>query len=454
MAAGNGGSGGGARPTSGFVGYMPTLALCLAVLLACSMFLRTTCMEICFFFSCRLANNARSQLIVAVFRASLSKASGHRQQGVGHLTNLLATDADGIGNAVALIWSFSQWVFSICILPAVIYMMWLLLGTAAFVGAAAFILSQLLAATFSWAMRPIVRRLQECRDVRGDVMHDVVKGIGVLKAYGCEQVWVRRITAARERELIQLRNMRYLGAAVQLVVGLFSQAAPVTIFTWYVLVQGRALDASTAFTALAWVYQMQWSISALPDLFMQYMYLSPMLRRLADALVAVNGEGADGAAARPAASSLDNIVDDIGYPSSSPLSINGASINGTPVRGSAPRADAARGPSGSRSTQDRHPSDGGGVSPLVWTPATQASAPPPAGTALCLRGAVLQGAPDAPDEDGVPGSGARYRASRAYGAVDLDVRANELPSCVARSGRASRRCSRRRLARGRWWRGR
>ena len=48
----------------------------------------------------------------------------------------------------------------------------------------------------------------------------------------------------------------------------------------YVLVQKRSLDATVAFTALAWIFQMEWSIVALPDLFNQLWTLLPNLRRL------------------------------------------------------------------------------------------------------------------------------------------------------------------------------
>ena len=300
------------------------LNLGLALLLSLSMLLRTTCMEICYFTSVRLANNARSQLIIAVFRSAIashgssasatadsslhgvgvdgsnsgdSKRSGGSSGGgsgsgeTGRLTNLLATDADSVGNASGLVWCFACWTFSLCTIPFVIYLMWTLLGNAAFVGCAAFLASNFAAGWLAVLQKPIVRRLQERRDARGALMSDVVRGIHMLKAYGCEDSWEAKLHSARAKELIHLRNLRYLDAAVSLACGLLSQAAPVAIFSWYVLVQRQSLDATTAFSALAWIFQMRWSIDALPAFFNAIASLLPMLRRLASH---IKGGGAGG----------------------------------------------------------------------------------------------------------------------------------------------------------------
>ena len=161
-------------------------SLCLALLLAASMLVRTTCMELCYFASYRIANNARSRLVMGVFRSAFNPSSAAAFGGddSGRLTNLMATDADGIGKADNATWAFSQYTFSVASLPAVIYLMWRLLGSAAFVGAAAFIASNFLAALLSKLQAPIVRRLQERRDERSELMSDVVSGITVLKAFG------------------------------------------------------------------------------------------------------------------------------------------------------------------------------------------------------------------------------------------------------------------------------
>ena len=56
------------------------------------------------------------------------------------------------------------------------------------------------------------------------------------------------------------------------------------MFSWYTLVQGRMLDAATAFTALAWISQLRWSINALPGIYTVAAMIRPSAERLALAL--------------------------------------------------------------------------------------------------------------------------------------------------------------------------
>ena len=64
--------------------------------------------------------------MIGIFRSSLTSTVSPGAQN-GRLTNLMATDADSVGNATSLVWAFSQWTFSVCVLPAVIYLMWAVL---------------------------------------------------------------------------------------------------------------------------------------------------------------------------------------------------------------------------------------------------------------------------------------------------------------------------------------
>ena len=82
-------------------------------LLAVSMLVRVSCMELCYFASVRASNNARTQLVVSVFRAAIVGCEGAGKASRGKLTNLMATDADRIGSAGALTWTIAQ-----CMLPA------------------------------------------------------------------------------------------------------------------------------------------------------------------------------------------------------------------------------------------------------------------------------------------------------------------------------------------------
>ena len=152
-----------------------------------------------------------------------------------------------------------------CSLPIILYFMYELLGTAGFVGVGAFLFQNVVAQFFSWAQEPFVRKLQERRDRRAEAVSQLMSGMLIVKVYGCEEAWGARVALARERELVQLRNVQYMSAAASLFCGLLYQLVPISIFSWYILVERRTLDAPTAFTALAWINQMNWSISVRRD---------------------------------------------------------------------------------------------------------------------------------------------------------------------------------------------
>ena len=66
----------------------------------------------------------------------------------------------------------------------------------------------------------------------------------------------QKVSEARELEMHELKWQRYLTAANTLLGSLLSISVPVSMFSWYTMVQGKVLDASSAFTALAWIAQL------------------------------------------------------------------------------------------------------------------------------------------------------------------------------------------------------
>ena len=76
---------------------VPWKQLGLVALLSVSMLIRVTCMELCYFGSTRVMNNARSILVRAIFCESMHMDPNDVAWSSGKLTNLMATDADKLG---------------------------------------------------------------------------------------------------------------------------------------------------------------------------------------------------------------------------------------------------------------------------------------------------------------------------------------------------------------------
>ena len=255
------------------------------LILAFSMTIRVVAMEMCYFFSVRTTNNARTALIQAVYRKALRLSSLAQRSdaslGDGVLTNLMATDADKVGKVEWFGWFVASWTWAVVSLPPTVYFLWVLVGSAAFVGTAAMILGATLTRKLGRLTQPFVRRLLERRDARAAVLKELLASARATKLESWEGVWDGRLRAARELEMQELGYIRALDALNTFVGALVSLAIPASVFTYYTVALGRTLDSPTAFTALAWLTQMQWSVSTLPSIVNMWATLSPSMVRVA-----------------------------------------------------------------------------------------------------------------------------------------------------------------------------
>ena len=252
--------------------------------LSASMFVRVACMEVCFFGSVRAMNNCRTALVPLVFREAVAvdadEGDERRAYDDGAVTNLMATDADKLGRWSWTLFFGAQWTFAVVSLPAVAWCMYGLLGTAALVGAATVVVANQCALEIGKRTKPAVLRLQEARDARAKLMQEALASVRVSKLRGWDDVVRTAVRAARAREMAALRTTRYLDALNVFVGCCASLAVPVSIFAWYAEVEGRRLTPPVAFTALAWITQMKWSINTLPDIYNLWSSLAPSCERL------------------------------------------------------------------------------------------------------------------------------------------------------------------------------
>ena len=149
---------------------------------AVSMFLRVACMEVCFFGSVRVMNNARTAVAPAVF----TKALRHETElDSGSLTNLMATDADKLGRWTWTVFFLAQWSFAVVSRLQLCFVCTRSeLGNAAFCGAATLLVTNHLSMLLARRTKPVVARLQEARDRRASLVSECVASARLLKLRG------------------------------------------------------------------------------------------------------------------------------------------------------------------------------------------------------------------------------------------------------------------------------
>lgn len=59
--------------------------------------------------------------------------------------------------------------------------------------------------------------------MRGTLISELVRGVGVVKAYAFEERWGARVHTARVHELRALATVKYINAFVMLICNLLSQ---------------------------------------------------------------------------------------------------------------------------------------------------------------------------------------------------------------------------------------
>ncbi|GAB5358528.1 hypothetical protein AAMO2058_000466100 [Amorphochlora amoebiformis] len=261
------------------------LALILA--LSVSMWIRVGCMELCYFASTRTMANCRSALVQSVYHAAIHlppKVEAKGGYDTGKVTNLVATDADEFAKAEWVVFFLAQWTWAVVSLPACLYFVYELVGSAAFIGVSMILIGTGMNFFIYSNLKPVYKRVQTSRDVRSRVMNGLIKTIKAVKLQMCELLWKGRVEEARAVELRNIKIAQYWSAFNQLTGNLASLAVPVSIFTWYTVYEKKTLDPTTAFTVLAWINQMQWSINTLPGMFNLYAFLTPSCTRLSNFL--------------------------------------------------------------------------------------------------------------------------------------------------------------------------
>ncbi|KAJ3392361.1 hypothetical protein HDU84_004325 [Entophlyctis sp. JEL0112] len=198
----------------------------------------------------------------------------------GMLVNLVATDTEKLGGFSWVVFVFSQWCFAIVSMPFALYFLYTLVGNGAFVGVGILFISAIAGKSVASVLARSQKRLQECRDTRSRIVKQVLCSLKVTKLERLELAWIKKLTDARAVELLQLWNVQLLSAGNTFLASVFSLCVPLSMFGWVVLVDGRQLDAATAFSALAWISQQQWSISTLPMIFNLWSALEPSLFRI------------------------------------------------------------------------------------------------------------------------------------------------------------------------------
>ena len=190
----------------------------------------------------------RNILIGAIYRKSLKISPYYKQSiSTGRIITMFSDDTSQIRDFLFILNNFVVAPFQI---GAILYLIYLQVGVATFVGLAYTIFTlPICAVTFGYVFKLRVIKMKQT-DLRVKLMNEVINGIRIIKYYAWENAFIKKIAAIRSGELYITAKMGYIFNAI---FGIFLlgavQIQTVLIFLTYISL-GNQLDAATAFTTL------------------------------------------------------------------------------------------------------------------------------------------------------------------------------------------------------------
>ena len=226
-----------------------------------------------------LGAHIQTALISAIYRKSLQlNNQALRHTTTGEIVNLMSVDAQRFVDLmpyINLLWSAPLRIILL------IYFIYRELGPSVFAGVAVMIIL----IPINWYFTAYQRRLQLKQMIKKDervkVIGEMLSGMRVIKLYGWEVPFIRKISTIRDMEIVQLREISYINT----ISSFLWTCAPflVSFFTFMVYVLSsdqNVLDPKKAFVSLSLFSLMNFPLSMLPRTIANVVMMFISIRRL------------------------------------------------------------------------------------------------------------------------------------------------------------------------------
>ncbi|KAJ3097211.1 hypothetical protein HDU97_005074 [Phlyctochytrium planicorne] len=229
------------------------------------------------FMSRRVALRVRTILVSAIYTKALRRAAGvgkdkggeesDGKASIGKIVTIMSSDTERVVNLMFNI----QRPLIITPLNIVLGIAFLLqvLGPSGLAGLGVVLLSGPLAGYVSSGMMKNQRALSTATDKRTSVTNEAFQGIKIIKYFGWEPQFIKRILDSRETELSKVRNLWTYFLGLYIIAFGGSILVIFISFFFYSVVAGHPLDAATAFTSISLLKRLSIFLNILPMIMMQ-----------------------------------------------------------------------------------------------------------------------------------------------------------------------------------------
>ncbi|CAE7780183.1 Abcc1 [Symbiodinium pilosum] len=181
--------------------------------------------------------------------------------GMGQMTNIISADTDKFTFLMPyfnLIWSCPLQII-ICFVMLFNYVSWsLLAGVVVMAG------FTVLSSTVAGKARKIQQEAMKAKDERLKMEVELLKIVKIIKFYAWELAIEDKVKELRDKELVLQLRYKLWNVALFLSFSLSPVLVALGTFACYTLVEGKNLDAATAFTALSLFNILSFPLGAMP----------------------------------------------------------------------------------------------------------------------------------------------------------------------------------------------
>ncbi|XP_063601958.1 ATP-binding cassette sub-family C member 3-like [Penaeus indicus] len=221
----------------------------------------------------------RSVIMSVVYRKALSlSGAARRDSTLGEIVNLMAVDAQCIGDTVILLWSLfgAPVIFFITMV-----FLWSELGVSVLAGVAVLFLIVPLNSYLSNRMKSLLFAALKFRDQRVKMVSEIISGIKVLKLYAWEGSFASKVQEVRNEEIRLLKKVAVLKAFNSFIFNSSPCMVALASFTTYLLASpDNVLDAKKAFVSISLFDIMRLPIVMLPTSISQVIQAMVALKRV------------------------------------------------------------------------------------------------------------------------------------------------------------------------------
>lgn len=193
--------------------------------------------------------------------AATPTSSTNDDANIGKVVSLAAVDSIRIAAQCASAYLFYSAPIELVVASLFLYN---LLGWSAFTGFLVLIVASPLQTRLTKRMIDISKHLSAARDKRLSALNELTQNLKFVKYYAFEEEMKRRILSYREIELGWLRKRQITQSFVMALWTLTPALVTTVSFASYVFIAKRALDVSTAFTAIALFQLLRGPLNNLP----------------------------------------------------------------------------------------------------------------------------------------------------------------------------------------------